>query len=329
MIALDRVTKRFGRRVAVADLSLEIPRGAIFGLLGHNGAGKSTTIGMVLGQVTPDTGRVRIGGVDVFADRAAALARVGAIFETPAFCEYLSGWRNLRILCEYTAPFDPKRAREVVDLVGLAGRIDDRVGTYSHGMRQRLALAQALLPNPELLILDEPSEGLDPEGIHEMRNLVLRLNREWGLTILFSSHLLAEVQQLCTELAVLRDGQLLFAGNWRELDADRRWVKIQTDRPADAQRGLQTAGLVDGFEFDGRGRLARDATVPQVTAWLVRHGFAVEAVQPVERTLEDFYLETVQRSRSAPHPGPLPAGGERGSELGSPLPVQRGEGQEG
>ncbi len=299
MITLDHVTKRFGRRVAVADLSLEIPRGVIFGLLGHNGAGKSTTIGMVLGQVTPDAGRIRIGSVDVFANRAAALAKVGAIFEAPAFCEYLSGWRNLRILCEYSAPFDADRAREVVELVGLTGRIGDRVATYSHGMRQRLALAQALLPAPELLILDEPSEGLDPEGIHEMRNLILRLNRDWGLTILFSSHLLAEVQQLCSHLAVMREGELLFAGNWRELDAERPWIQVRADRQTEAERGLQATGLVDVFEYDGRGRLATGATVPQIAAWLVGNGFAVELVQPVERTLEDFYLETIRRVRNA------------------------------
>mgnify|MGYP003335751074 CR=1 FL=1 len=299
MITLRNVSKRFGKRVAVANLNLDIPRGGIFGLLGHNGAGKSTTIGMVLGQVTPDAGSVQIGGIDVFDDRQRALAGVGAIFEAPAFCEYLSGWRNLRILCEYSAPFDPGRAREVVELVGLTGRIDDRVATYSHGMRQRLALAQALLPRPELLILDEPSEGLDPEGIHEMRNLILRLNREWGLTILFSSHLLAEVQQLCSDLAVMREGELLFAGNWRELDADRQWVKIRADRQADAERGLQSAGLVDLFEYDGRGRLATGVAVPQLAAWLVSNSFAVEALHPIERTLEDFYLETIHNVRDA------------------------------
>ena len=160
-------------------------------------------------------------------------------------------------------------------------------------MRQRLALAQALLPKPDLLLLDEPSEGLDPEGIHEMRQLILRLNREWGLTILFSSHLLSEVQQLCSELAVMRDGRLLFAGNWRELDTDRHWVHVQVDRQAEAERELRAAGLVDLFEFDGRGRLAAGSDVPAVARWLVTHGYAVQAVHPSERTLEDFYLETI------------------------------------
>ncbi len=296
MISIRQASKRFGERVAVDDLSLEVPRGVIFGLLGHNGAGKSTTIGMLLAQVLPDAGELRINGCDVFADRATALARVGAIFETPAFYDYLSGWRNLRIFCEYTAPAEAERMHEIVKLVGLEDRIHDRVSVYSHGMRQRLALAQALLPNPELLILDEPGDGLDPEGIHEMRNLILRLNRDWGLTILFSSHLLSEVQQLCTKLAVMREGRLLFSGDWRELGADRHWLRVRVDRQAEAERALLASGLVDELAYDSRARLAQQADVPAVAAWLVAHGYRVEAVHPIERTLEDFYLETIHGS---------------------------------
>ena len=299
MIELRQLSKTFGRRPAVLDLSLTVPRGEIYGLLGHNGAGKSTTIGMLLAQVMPDEGELHINGVDVFADRHQALSRVGAIFETPAFYDYLSGRRNLQIFCEYTSPVDWQRIDEVVRLVGLDKRIEDAVGTYSHGMRQRLALAQALVPNPELLILDEPGEGLDPEGTHELRNLILKLNREWGLTILFSSHLLSEVQQLCTHLAVMREGQLLFCGNWREFGADRQWIRVAVDRQTEAETALQQAGLIDLFEQDGRGRLAGTASVPAVAQWLVNHGFEVRAVHPLERTLEDFYLETIHREHSA------------------------------
>jgi ABC-2 type transport system ATP-binding protein len=297
MISITGVSKKFGGRPALENLSIEVPKGGIYGLLGHNGAGKSTTIGILLGMVFPDAGEARINGADVLQERHRALARVGAIFEAPAFYPYLSGDRNLRIFCAYTAPINRDRMADVVKLVGLEKRIHDRVGTYSHGMRQRLALAQALLPQPELLILDEPSEGLDPEGIHEMRNLILKLNRDWGLTILFSSHLLSEVQQLCSQLAVLKQGRLLFAGNWRELDANRVWVRVQVDRQAEAEAGLQQAKLMDVFEFDGRGRLIAGATVPQVAQWLVSHSFQVQAIHPIERTLEDFYLQTVHEER--------------------------------
>ena len=149
---------------------------------------------MMLGQVWPTSGELKICGHDVAANRRAALTPVGAIFETPVFYDYLSGGRNLEILSAYTAPTSRARIREVIDWVGLTGREKDPVRKYSHGMRSRLALAQALLPKPELLILDEPSDGLDPEGIHEMRQTILRLQRELGLTILLSSHLLNEVE---------------------------------------------------------------------------------------------------------------------------------------
>ncbi|MCG8508168.1 MAG: ABC transporter ATP-binding protein, partial [Rhodospirillales bacterium] len=188
-IDIDHVSKAFKARLAVDDLTLAVPEGSIFGLLGHNGAGKSTTLGMLLGQVYPDAGSLRIRDIDVFEDRRGALTCVGAIFETPAFFDYLSGRRNLQIFTSLTGPVDERRLHRVIDLVRLSDRVDDPVANYSHGMRQRLALAQALLPDPDILILDEPTDGLDPEGIHEMRELVRDLNRQWGLTILFSSHL--------------------------------------------------------------------------------------------------------------------------------------------
>src|SRR6266498_5980234 len=169
MIHLANVHKKFGQRLAVGDLTLTVPAGEIFGLLGHNGAGKSTAIGMMLGQVWPTRGEVLVCGHDVTRRRQLALQKVGAIFETPVFYDYLSGWRNLEILSHYTAPTPRERIGEVIDWVGLSGREKSTVKTYSHGMRARLALAQALLPNPELLILDEPGSGLDPEGIAEMR----------------------------------------------------------------------------------------------------------------------------------------------------------------
>src|SRR5262245_37893012 len=178
MIELRNVTKKFGGRIAVDDVSLTVNRGEIFGLLGHNGAGKSTAIGMMLGQVWPSGGAVMVCGHEVAAQRRLALSRVGAIFETPAFYDYLSGRRNLEILSAYSGPVSSTRLHEVIEWVGLTGRERSKVRTYSHGMRSRLALAQALLPNPELLILDEPGDGLDPEGIHEMRQTILRLQRE-------------------------------------------------------------------------------------------------------------------------------------------------------
>src|SRR5882762_9609458 len=228
MIQLKNIYKRFGSRLAVEDLTLAVPAGEIYGLLGHNGAGKSTAIGMMLGQVWPTSGEVTICSHDVTAQRRRALQKVGAIFESPAFYDYLSGRSNLEILSSYTAPTPRRRIDEVVDWVGLTGREQSKVRTYSHGMRARLALAQALLPQPELLILDEPSDGLDPEGIHEMRQTILRLHRELRLTILLSSHFLSEVEQLCTRIAVLNKGRKVFEGTLADTKRREQWVRVKT-----------------------------------------------------------------------------------------------------
>jgi len=220
MIRIEHLSKRFGKRLAVDDLSLEIPEGSLYALLGHNGAGKSTTIGMMLGQVLPDAGRVLIDGHDVQEKRAEALSATGAIFETPSFYDYLSGRRNLEIFCSYSRPVSGAEMDEAIHLVGLDKRIGDPVRVYSHGMRQRLALAQALLPRPKVLILDEPSEGLDPEGIHEMRELIRRLHDDFQLTVLICSHLLAEIEQICPQVAILRGGKLLFHGEWKSAEPE-------------------------------------------------------------------------------------------------------------
>src|ERR1041385_5734940 len=285
MISLTKVTKNFGTRRAVDELTLTVPAGEIFGLLGHNGAGKSTAIGMMLGQVWPTSGEVKVCGHDVTAQRDRALQKVGAIFETPAFYDYLSGWRNLEILSHYTAPTSPQRIREVVDWVGLGARAKSKVKTYSHGMRARLALAQALLPNPELLILDEPGSGLDPEGIAEMRQTIARLHRELGLTILLSSHLLTEVGQLCTRIAVLQQGRKVFEGQVAEVRAARSKVVLKTPDFAAAAALLRERRLISGAT-DGRVIVLYDGTTTaDVTRALVTAGMAVEGIWQHEQTL--------------------------------------------
>ncbi|TAK94803.1 MAG: ABC transporter ATP-binding protein [Verrucomicrobia bacterium] len=300
MIQLSGLKKKFSSRLAVDDLTLSVPRGEIFGLLGHNGAGKSTAIGMMLGQVWPTSGEVKICGHDVTSHRAQALKKVGAIFEAPAFYDYLSGWTNLEILSHYTAPTSRERIREVVEWVGLTGRERSKVKTYSHGMRARLALAQTLLPQPELLILDEPGSGLDPEGIAEMRQTILRLHRELGLTILLSSHLLTEVEQLCTRIAVLNQGRKVFEGQITEVKAARQRVALQTPDFAAATALLRERGLISGADGGRFISLANGNSTADVTRALVSAGIAVEGIWQHEQTLEDFYLDLVK-------PPPLPA----------------------
>src|ERR1051325_3349844 len=270
VIRLSGVSKTFGERVAVSELDLIVPRGEIFGLLGHNGAGKSTAIGMMLGQVWPTAGSVQLCGHDVASHRRAALSKVGAIFETPVFYDYLSGWRNLEILSSYTAPTPPERIREVIEWVGLTGREQSKVRTYSHGMRSRLALAQALLPKPELLILDEPGDGLDPEGIHELRQTILRLHRELGLTLLLSSHLLNEVEQLCTRIAVLQQGRKVFEGSVAEVKSARGKVRLRTPDFAAAAALLRERGLISNAR-DGQFLVPADgASTAEMTRTLVQ-----------------------------------------------------------
>jgi ABC-2 type transport system ATP-binding protein len=291
LIRLDNLQKSFGGRPALHGLSLEVQAGEIFGLLGHNGAGKSTAFGIMLGQVYADAGEVWLNGISVQQDRARALTEVGAIFEAPAFYDYLSGWQNLEIFSAYTAHVPRSAIEAAVQTVDLSARIHHSVGTYSHGMRQRLALAQALLPEPRLVLLDEPTEGLDPEGIHEIRALIQRLNRERRLTVFFSSHLLSEVEQLCHRVAILNQGRLVFCGPWTELQNDGQSYRITVDdwpRAAEIAQRLGAAIMAPG-EIE----LALGADVAPLVTAFVEAGLAVRAVEPRRRSLETLYLELV------------------------------------
>jgi ABC-2 type transport system ATP-binding protein len=299
VIQLKHLNKKFGQRLAVNDLTLQVPAGEIYGLLGHNGAGKSTAIGMMLGQVWPTSGEVSICGHDVTAHRRLALQKVGAIFESPAFYDYLSGRRNLDILSSYTTATPRKRIDEVIEWVGLTGREHSKVRTYSHGMRARLALAQALLPQPELLILDEPSDGLDPEGIHEMRLTIQRLHRELGLTILLSSHFLNEVEQLCTRIAVLNQGRMVFEGSLAATKQREAWIRLRTGDFGLAVKELRRAQLITQERDGSLISLSKGAGTDQVVRLLVERGMPVYEIAPVEETLEDFYLSLMNGQKES------------------------------
>lgn len=290
MIELKSLSKRFRGKPALEDFSLQVQRGEIFGLLGHNGAGKSTSLGILLGQVYPDRGEAFIDGISVQRERARALAQTGAIFEAPRFYEYMSGWKNLEIFSSYTAVVTRAEIEAAVETVGLTGRIRDRVQSYSQGMRQRLGLAQALLPAPELVLLDEPTNGLDPEGIHEMRELIKRLNQERGITVLFCSHLLSEVELLCDRVAILNRGRKIFDGRWSELAADRQRVHLNVD---DWDRAAAVLNKTNGLRIMDRGELELDLDrdVADVVEALVQAGVRVRAVEPRRRNLEQIYLE--------------------------------------
>ena len=301
MIELRHLRKAFAGKPALHDLSLEVRRGEIFGLLGHNGAGKSTTLGILLGQVYPDGGEALIEGVSVQQERGRALGQTGAIFEAPRFYDYLSGWRNLEIYTSYSARVPKEKIAEAVETVGLTQRIRDRVGTYSQGMRQRLGLAQALLPDNKLLLLDEPTNGLDPEGIHEMRGLIQRLNRERGITVLFCSHLLVEVEQLCDRVAILNQGCKVFDGRWAELALDQRRVRLEVDDWEKAAGLLAGVGKLSVVER-GMVSVPKDFDIAEIVARLVQGGVRVRAVEPQRQNLEEIYLSITHNAGVAPFP---------------------------
>ena len=289
MLAVNGLSKTFGGMPALQDVSFEVRKGEIFGLLGHNGAGKSTSLGIILGMVAADCGDVTIDGISVVGNRAKALRKVGAIFEAPSFYDYLTGWENLRILVSYTCRFDPGAANEVVERVGLGKRIHSKVRTYSHGMRQRLALAQALLPEPEVLLLDEPTDGLDPEGIRWFREFILNLRRERGTTVLFNSHLLSEVELMCDRVAILRQGKRVFQGSIDEL---REGPPVYE---ADIEPWGTACGLILGAGGEvlapGRLGLPHHVDPADFVEILVAAGVRVRAFAPVRRSLEDLYME--------------------------------------
>ncbi len=289
MLVANGLFKKFGGKPALSDVSFHVRRGEIYGLLGHNGAGKSTSLGIILGMVYPDRGDVAIGGISVLKDRSKALAKVGAIFEAPAFYDYLSGWDNLRILMSYSCGFDADAARKVIDRVGLTKRVHSKVRTYSHGMRQRLALAQALLPEPEVLLLDEPTDGLDPEGIKWFRDFILDLRDERGMTVLFNSHLLAEVELMCDRVAILREGKRVFEGSVKGLQDDIPVFEV------DLEPWGTACGIIHsiGGEVLSNTRISlRHGADPAIfIETLVGAGVRVRAFAPVRRSLEDLYME--------------------------------------
>ena len=286
-----QLSKAYGKRLAVDRLELEVDRAELFGFLGPNGAGKTTTIRMALGLVAPTGGSVEILGREVRAHPAEVLPRVGALVEAPALYGYLSGRDNLRAVGDVLGGVSAKRIDEVLEIVSLKGRERDRVRTYSMGMKQRLGLAIALLNDPELLILDEPANGLDPAGIVEMRDLLRRLAAA-GKTVFISSHVLGEVQQICTRVAIINHGRLVRVAPVAELIDAPGEFEVKVDSPKDLAAALRLQswarearaedGVVITTAPDGRGR--------ELIRFLVQNGYEVDAVTPRHHDLEDIFL---------------------------------------
>jgi ABC-2 type transport system ATP-binding protein len=298
VLQTEGLTKRYKRRVVVDDLSLTIERGDIFGFLGQNGAGKSTVIRMALSLVRPTRGRVLLFGHDMAKHPLRALARVGAIVESPAFYENFSGWDNLRIFAAMSGGASHKCIEETLALLDLLDRAHDPVRTYSHGMRQRLGMAQALLPTPQFIILDEPTDGLDPQGIQEVRLLLPRLRDELGLTIMLSSHLLHEVEQVCNRVAIINQGRLLYQGGVENLIVKEELIKI-TVEPLEAACQLLNRDPILLVRRNGSESLyvkMPKEHIPRVNALLVANGIRVMELSTQRVTLEEVFLTLTSRA---------------------------------
>ncbi|NUM53984.1 MAG: ABC transporter ATP-binding protein [Candidatus Hydrogenedentes bacterium] len=288
--------KRYGAVTAVDGLSLSVNEGEVFGLLGPNGAGKSTTLYMLCGLVAPMSGSVSLFGRDLHDHFIDVMARVGVLTERPAFYNHLSVRRNLQLLAMLgDKDVNIDRALDRVGLLKYAGR---HVGTLSHGMRQRLGIAQALLAEPELLILDEPTAGLDPESTQEILHLLRFLADEAKVTILFSSHQLAEVEALCDRVGVINQGKLVSCEEVENLlSYDQSQVDVLVDSPEAAGKKLKEQSWVKSAEmYKGRVRVVLNGgSVHQLTAFLVSGGYKLSGIMPRQRTLQEYFLKVLNR----------------------------------
>jgi ABC-2 type transport system ATP-binding protein len=244
------LSKSFGKLEAVKNLNIELRRGEVFGFLGPNGAGKSTTVGMILGLITPTAGSIELFGVKQDGNRWAALRRIGAIVEEPAFYPYLSGWDNLQVLAESIGGIPKNKIEEVLERVGLSDRAKDRYDHYSMGMKQRLGIASTLLRDPELIILDEPTNGLDPAGTKEIRDLIPRLAHE-SRAIMLCSHLLHEVELVCKNVAIIKQGVVIANAPMKELLSRGNQLQIRVDKMEQATAILSGLPWVKSVKKEG------------------------------------------------------------------------------
>ena len=292
VIRTDGLTKRYGKIVAVDGLSMEVRRGHVYGLLGPNGSGKTTTMGMLLGLVRPTSGSFNLfGSSDGHRD---ALHRIGSVVETPAFYPYLSGRQNLAYFQGISGRGEPSELDELLERVGLASRGGDRFQTYSLGMKQRLGLAYAMLGDPELLFLDEPTNGMDPEGMAEVRELVRGLGTG-GRTVLLSSHLLHEVEQVCDSVTIISRGRLIAQGAVADLLRARRREQVRV-KTTDDDRARETLSVLEWVEDVAveAGYLLVTAPIARsgdLTSALSRADVSVTEMAPVKTSLEEYFLD--------------------------------------
>ena len=297
VLKIDNLKKVIGKRTIVSDISMELKTGEIFGFLGPNGAGKSTTIKMVVGLSKITEGDVFVNGCSVKDDFKGAMMNIGCIVENPDMYKYMSGIDNLRVFGKMYKGVDEARINEVVKIVDLERAINDKVKTYSLGMKQRLGIGQALLHSPKLLILDEPTNGLDPAGIKDMRNLLKKLAKETGLTVLISSHILGEMQQICDRVCIINKGKIITVKTVEEIlnmtaTDDKTVLLVKTDDNEKAASLLSKANISSSVMSDGVHVETTNDRVPEIITTLTTAGVSVYGMDKQDaQSLEDVFMK--------------------------------------
>ncbi|MBT2760125.1 ABC transporter ATP-binding protein [Paenibacillus sp. ISL-20] len=300
-IDTHQLTRRFGQRETVKQINLKVPKREVYGFLGPNGAGKTTTIRMLLGLIRSSSGEIRILGKDLKKNRMDILKDVGSLVESPSYYAHLSGYNNLKIMALIHG-IQESRIQEVLEWVRLNHAAHQSVRSYSLGMKQRLGIAMALITNPKLLILDEPTNGLDPSGIQEIRELITRLPRDFDITVLLSSHLLSEIEQVATWVGIINQGEMIFQGPLKELtDRSKPYVWIEMDRPVEAAAALNDHGW-DAEPEITTGQIRTSMTTRPQSAemirFLVNRQYDVYRITEKKKTLEEIFLELTGQENS-------------------------------
>ncbi len=296
------ITKNFGTRTAVNNVSFEIKQGEIYGLIGQNGAGKTTIIRMITGLCKPTSGSVYICGYNVETDFEKAIKNVGAIIENPELYSYMSGMDNLKYFASLYGNISQQKLENIVKVVGMENRINDKVKNYSLGMKQRVGIAQALVNSPKLLILDEPTNGLDPNGIKEMRMFLKRLAKENNIAILISSHILAEMQLICDRVGIIDNGLIVENKTMKELQQkvnSKMQIAIKVNYPNYAGKILYEYFKNNSIFCVGNSVIieAQEKDIPLITTLLIKKGLSIYGVNTINKSLEEIFLDIVNKGK--------------------------------
>ncbi len=297
IVEVKELVKNYGSFCAVKNVSFDVYKGDVFGFLGPNGAGKSTTLRTILSLINPTSGVVKLFNKDLHSNRNFILSKIGCIVEKPDFYKYLSAEKNLEIFARISGTnTTKKKIHELIEFVGLKGREEDKLSGFSHGMKQRLGIAQTLIHNPELIILDEPTTGLDPQGIIDIRNLILQLKREQGKTVILSSHILSEIELIANRMIIINKGETVVQGNVSELlNSQELIVSFTIDNVEEAKQILSKSPFAHQIESSSTTAIlfhTSQQSIPQINKLLCDNAILISSIE-TKRKLEDYFLKLI------------------------------------